>query len=64
MSERGLLPALIVTADKGHLALRAVRNLQYAKGLPVSGFSVYEAVKYENLVMEKAALEELLGRLK
>jgi hypothetical protein len=29
--------------------------------LPVEGFSVYEAVKYENLVIEKkAALEEIL----
>ena len=63
LSERGLLPALLVTANRDHLALRAVRNLQYAKGIPVEGFSVYEVIKYENLIIEKAALEKLLERL-
>lgn len=63
LSGKELLPALVVTMEKDNLALRAARNLQYAKGLSVEGFSVYEAVKYENLVMEKAALEKLLGRL-
>ena len=41
----------------------AVRNLQYGNGVPVEGFSVYEAVKYENLIIEQAALEKLLERL-
>ena len=59
----GLLPALVVMADKKNLALRAVRNLQYAKGLPLEGFSIYEAIKYKNLVIERAALEKLLKRL-
>ena len=63
LSEKGLLPALMVTTEKNSLLLRAARNLQYAKGLPVEGFSVYEAVKYENLVIEREALEDLLGRL-
>ena len=63
LSEKGLFPALVVTTDKNALALRAARNLQYAKGLPVEGFSVYEAIKYENLVIEREALEKLLGRL-
>ena len=63
LSGRGLLPALLVTENKDHLVLRAARNLQYARGIPVEGFSVYEAVKYENLVIEKMALEKLLERL-
>ena len=63
LSGKGLLPALVVTKDKDSQALRAVRNLQYGKGLAVEGFSVYEAVKYENLVIEKEALESLLNRL-
>ncbi len=63
LNGKGLLPALIVTADKNSPALRAVKNLQYGKGLAVEGFSVYEAVKFENLVIEKAALEKLLERL-
>lgn len=63
LSGKGLLPALIVAEKKDSLAIRAAKNLQYGKGLAVEGFSVYEAVKYENLVIEKAALEALLGRL-
>ena len=63
LNGKGLLPALIVTADNNSPALIAVNNLQYGKGLAVEGFSVYEAVKFENLVIEKAALEKLLERL-
>ena len=63
LSERGLLPSLIVTADKSSLALRAVRNLREGKGMAVEGFSVYDAIKYENLVIEKEALEKLWKRL-
>jgi large subunit ribosomal protein L4 len=63
LTEKNLLPALIVTEKKDSPALRAVRNLQYGKGLPVEGFSIYEAIKYENLIIEKAALEKLFERL-
>ena len=63
LSERGLLPSLIVTADKSSLALRAVRNLREGKGMAAEGFSVYDAIKYENLVIEKEALEKLWKRL-
>ncbi len=60
---KNLLPGLVVTDSKDSLALRAVKNIKNAKGLAVEGFSVYEAVKYENLIIEKAALEKLLTRL-
>lgn len=63
LNSKGLLPALLVTEKKDSLALRAVQNLQWGKGIPVEGFSVYEAVKFENLVIEKNALEALLGKL-
>jgi len=63
LNGKGLLPALVVTEKKDSLALRAAKNLQWGKGMAAEGFSVYEAVKYENLVIEKAALEALLGRL-
>lgn len=63
LNGKGLLPALVVTEDKASPAIRAVRNLQWGKALPVEGFSVYEAVKFENLIIEKAALESLLNRL-
>jgi len=63
LNGKGLLPALVVTAAKDSLALRATKNLQWGKGMSVEGFSVYEAVKFENLVIEKDALENLLKRL-
>lgn len=63
LNGRGLLPALIVTENDDSLALRAAKNLQWGKGVPMKGFSVYEAVRFENLVIEKAALEKLLNRL-
>ena len=63
LNDKGLLPALVVTNDPNSPTLRAVRNLQWGKGLAVEGFSVYEAVKYENLVIEKEALEKLLNKL-
>lgn len=63
LNGKGLLPALVVTSSKDSLALRAAKNLQYGKGMAVEGFSVYEAVKFENLVIEKDALETLLKRM-
>jgi len=63
LNDKGLLPALVVTAASDSLALRATKNLQWGKGVPVKGFSVYEAVKFENLVIEKEALESLLNRV-
>lgn len=63
LSERSLLPALIVTESKDSKAIKAGRNIRNAKTMAVEGFSVYEAVKFENLIVEKAALEKLLGRL-
>ncbi|GAB4404375.1 MAG: 50S ribosomal protein L4 [Bacteriovoracaceae bacterium] len=63
LNSKSLLPALVVTSSEESKALLAVRNIENAKALPVGGFSVYEAVKYENLVIEKEALEKLLQRL-
>ncbi len=63
LNGRNLLPALVVTAEQNDKVCLAVRNLERAKYAPASGFSVYEAVKFENLVIEKAALEKLFSRL-
>ncbi len=63
LSSRNLLPALVITAEVNENVSRAVSNLEKAKYAPVDGFSVYEAVKFENLVIEKAAFEKLLSRL-
>jgi large subunit ribosomal protein L4 len=63
LDSRKLLPALVVTAENDDKINKAVRNLEKAKYAPVDGFSVYEAVKFENLIIEKAAFEKLLSRL-
>lgn len=63
LSSRNLLPALVITAENNEQVNRSVRNLERAKCAPVDGFSVYEAIKFENLIIEKAALEKLLSRL-
>lgn len=63
LSEKNLLPALVVTESDENKTLFAVRNIKNAKAVPVSGFSVYEAVKFENLIIEKKALEKLLEKL-
>jgi len=63
LTERNLLPALVVTSSIDSKAILATRNIKNAKAMCIEGFSVYEAVKFENLVIEKAALEQLLSRL-
>ena len=63
LDSRKLLPALVITAENNEMVSRAVGNLERAKYAPVDGFSVYEAVKFENLVIEKAAFEKLISRL-
>ena len=63
LSEKNLLPGLVVTEKSDSKALLAARNIRNAKAMAVEGFSVYEAVKFENLIIEKAALEQLLSRL-
>lgn len=63
LDSRKLLPALVITAELNEKVCRAVSNLERAKYAPVDGFSVYEAIKFENLVIEKGAFEKLLSRL-
>jgi len=63
LNSRKLLPALVITAELNEKVLNSVSNLEKAKYAPVDGFSVYEAVKFENLIIEKGAFEKLISRL-
>ena len=63
LNGKNLLPALVVTDSKDSKAILAARNIEKAKSMAVEGFSVYEAIKFQNLVIEKKALEKLLNRL-
>jgi large subunit ribosomal protein L4 len=63
LTSKGLLPALVITTELDEKVSRSVSNLARAKYAPVDGFSVYEAIKFENLIIEKGAFEKLLSRL-
>jgi large subunit ribosomal protein L4 len=63
LDSKNLLNSLIVTADSQSLVIRATKNLKTAKALGVDNISVYEAVKYENLIIEKQAFEKLAKKL-
>lgn len=59
----GFLPALVVCNHKDSRMIKAVRNIKSAKALAVEGFSVLEAVRYENLLIEKDAFEALAKKI-
>jgi large subunit ribosomal protein L4 len=63
LESKNLMNSLVVTLDSASLVIRAVKNLRTAKGLGVDNMSVYEAVKYENLIIEKLAFEKLTNKL-
>lgn len=63
LDSRKMLPALVITAELNDKVANAVGNLERAKYAPVDGFSVYEAIKFENLIIEKSAFEKLISRL-
>jgi len=63
LSSKGLSNSLIVCASDDSLAIRAAKNLATAKAVGVDHLSVYEAVKYENLIIEKQAYEKLVKKL-
>lgn len=63
LASKNLLNSLVVTNDSASLAIRATKNLKTARGLGVDNISVYEAVKYENLIIEKLAFEKLANKL-
>ena len=63
LASKNLANALIVTLDSENLIIRATKNLRTAKALGVDNMSVYEAVKYENLIIEKLAFEKLAKKL-
>ncbi len=63
LDSRKLLPALVITTEMNEKVLQSVSNLEKAKYAPVDGFSVYEAIKFENLIIEKGAFEKLISRL-
>ena len=60
---RGLQNGYLVTDDAGDMVYRAARNIPTVKSSPLKGFSVYEAIKYENLIITEDAITKLMERL-
>ncbi len=63
LTSKGLGSSLIVCLSDENLTIRAAKNLATAKAVGVDHISVYEAVKYENLIIEKQAFEKLVKKL-
>jgi large subunit ribosomal protein L4 len=63
LNERGLKNGYIITETPSDSVLRAARNIPTMKSSPLKGFSVYEAMKYENLIITEKAIVNLMERL-
>jgi large subunit ribosomal protein L4 len=63
LAEKDLSSSLVVSDNRDSSILKAARNLQFGRSLPLEGFSVYEAVKYKNLVIDKASFLKLIERV-
>ena len=55
--------ALVVVADRDEALERAGRNLPKVKVLRAAGANVYDILRYERLVLTRAAVEALERRL-
>jgi large subunit ribosomal protein L4 len=62
LNEKNCTNSYIISKNDDNV-LRAARNLPSVKTAAVKGFSVYEAVKFEKLIITQEALETLTKRL-
>jgi large subunit ribosomal protein L4 len=59
----GVERALIITEDENPMLERAARNLPTIKVLRAEGANVYDILRYRHLVVTRAAVEALRGRV-
>lgn len=55
--------AMIVDAKGNEQLRRSARNLPKALAIPPEGVNVYDMLRHDHLLMSKAALEEIQGRI-
>lgn len=55
--------ALMVCSSPEGMVIRACKNLANAKAVPVAGLSVYDMVKFEQLVIDEESLNSLIKRI-
>lgn len=54
---------LMVCSTAENLIVRACKNLSNAKAVPVNGLSVYDMVKFQQLVIDEESLNALMKRI-
>jgi large subunit ribosomal protein L4 len=59
----GVGSALVVIPERDEVVEKSARNLPWVKVLRVEGLNVYDLLKYETLVLVRAALDKLEERL-
>jgi len=59
----GVERALIITEAENPMLERAARNLPTIKVLRAEGANVYDILRYRHLVVTRAAVEALRGRV-
>ncbi len=55
--------ALMACSSQDSLVVRACKNLANAKAVPVGGLSVYDMVKFEQLIIDEESLNALMKRI-
>ncbi|MBK7972004.1 MAG: 50S ribosomal protein L4 [Deltaproteobacteria bacterium] len=63
LARLGISSALVVCAAGDHEIERAARNLPTVKSVEVAGLNVFDVLKYEHLVLTKAALGAIHEKL-
>jgi large subunit ribosomal protein L4 len=64
LKNKNINKALFVTNESDDRVILASKNLPNAKAVPVAAVSVYDLVKYENLVIHQDCFKQLLERIK
>lgn len=63
MKSKNYKSALMVCSAQDSMVVRACKNLANTKAVPVSGLSVYDMVKFEQLIIDEESLNTLMKRI-
>lgn len=61
MSDLGVISGLFIIENRDEVIEKSARNIPKAKVLRVEGLNVYDLLRYEHLVLTKAALAKIEG---
>ena len=63
LESKSLLSSLFVFSDEADKLALAIRNIKTTGVISSGSFNVYEALKYENLVIDKKSFLSILERV-